>query len=275
MSRTAMSLSLFMLLFPFPGASQGRASLDEVDALVGQGRILQARQVLEIWWEDRGAEVNRMDRQRSLWLRARLTVDPSMAELDLRRLVLEFPGGAFSDDALLRLAQSADLRGDLRQAYTHFSALLRGYPSSPHVSSAEAWLQERGREAEALGPELPVDTEASPSPPLPGGDGSVAVQLGAFRVLDGARSLAERLRSAGYDPRVVRVGRDGLIRVRIGRFRSRAGAENLLRELEGAGFEATIVRDAQSEERVGGGSSRIRGRQTPVGSGPPPRPPGD
>ena len=45
----------------------------------------------------------RGDRQRGLWLRAILTVDPLMAGLDFQRLVLEYPGGAHSDEALLRL----------------------------------------------------------------------------------------------------------------------------------------------------------------------------
>jgi cell division protein FtsN len=76
------------------------------------------------------------------------------------------------------------------------------------------------------------------------------VQAGAFRSLDGALSLAERLRDAGFDPRVVRVPEDPLIRVRLGRFQLREGAEGLKSELEGAGFEAAVVLDAGSEERI-------------------------
>ena len=75
--------------------------------------------------------------------------------------------------------------------------------------------------------------------------------MGAFRSLDGARSLAERVRASGYRPRVVRVRGNDLVRIRVGRFRSRDEVENLKRDLERAGFEATIVTDAQSEERVG------------------------
>jgi len=244
-------LLLLLLLVPLPVSAQGAASLDEVEALMAQGRILRAREVLEEWWEGEGASVGRMDRQRSLWLRARLTVDPSLSDLDLRRLVLEFPGGPFSDHALLRLAQSADLRGDLRQAHAHYAALLRGYPSSPHVPSAEAWLRTKGPEMEALGEEPPPVGEATPPLVVPDGVGAMSVQVGAFRNLDGALSLAGRIRDAGYQPRVVRVpGRD-LIRVRLGRFEDRAGAEELKRALERAGFEATIVVDADSEERVG------------------------
>ena len=251
MIRVPILLLLLLPLFPDQGSAQRRVSLEEVETLIAQGRIHRAREVLEDWWEEEGPRVSRMDRQRSLWLRARLTVDPSMAELDLRRLVLEFPGGSFSDDALLRLAQHADLRGDLRQAHGHFTALVRGYPSSPYVPVAEAWLRDRGPEVDALGPE-PVEELESPGEQAPlAGRGGVAVQLGAFRNLDGARSLAGRLRAAGFEPRLVRVGGDGLIRVRVGRFETRGAAESLLRDLDRAGFDATVSRDAQSEERIG------------------------
>jgi len=241
---------LLVLLLPLPAAPQDRGSLEEVEALVAQGRILQAREVLETWWEERGPNVERMDRQHSLWLRARLTVDPSMAELDLRRLVLEFPGGPYSDDALLRLAQSAELQGELRQAHTHFTALLRGYPSSPHRPVADAWLRERGPEVEALGPEPAPGPEDLGPPEAPRQNGTVSVQVGAFRSLDGALSLAERIRTAGFEPRVVRLPGDQLIRVRVGRFQARGGADALRSELESAGFEAAVVLDARFEERV-------------------------
>ncbi|MGW8266305.1 MAG: SPOR domain-containing protein [Longimicrobiales bacterium] len=247
-----LGIGILLVLFPMPGAGQVDASLDEVEALMGQGRILEAREVLEAWWEARGSQVGRMERQRSLWLRARLTVDPSLSDLDLRRLVLEFPGGPYSDDALLRLAESADLRGDLRQAHTNYTALLRGYPSSPLVPVAEEWLVRKGPEVQALGPE--ADPGGVPATARSGTEeegGPLSVQVGAFRSLEGARSLSERVRDAGYFPRLVRVQGTDLFRVRVGRFEERGGAESLKRELERAGFEATIVTDAQSEERVG------------------------
>jgi len=253
MKTTVLLHGAFLLLLLSPASAlpaQERASLEAVEILLAQGKIPEAREVLESWWEEEGAEVDRMERQRSLWLRARLTVDPSMAESDLRRLVLEFPGGPFSDGALFRLAQSAELQGDLFQAYTHYGALLRGYPSSRHRPAAEAWLEANGARAEAM--------EAAASTRESGGvdeasdpGGGFSVQLGAFRNMEGARSLAESLRSAGYDPRLVRVPGDRLIRVRVGRFQSREGADELKRTMEGQNFDATIVMDAQSEERVG------------------------
>jgi len=179
-------------------------------------------------------------------------VDPSLSDLDLRRLVLEFPGGPYSDDALLRLAQSADLRGDLRQAHTSYTALLRGYPSSPLAPLAEEWIRQKGPEVQALGPETDPGGDPAAARAGPGEQrGPLSVQVGAFRNLEGARSLSERIRDAGYSPRLVRIPGTDLFRVRVGRFEERERAESLKRELETAGFESTIVTDAQSEQRVG------------------------
>ena len=243
-------VSFLIPLYPSVAGAQENPGLSRVESLIEEGQILRAREVLEVWWERLGPTVDRESRQRSLWLRARLTVDPSMAELDLRRLVLEFPGGDFSDDALLRLAQGADLRGDLAQAHGHYSALVRGYPSSPHVSLARGWLSDAGPEVEALAAATNAQEEES-SPRLLGSEGAITVQLGAFRSLDGARSLEANLRRAGFNPRIVTVAGSDLFRVRIGRFPDREEAGRLRRTLARAGFESTIAMDVQAEERIG------------------------
>jgi len=250
-----LALVLVFLLSP-RATAQEAASLPRVEDLIAQGRILQAREVLEDWWAERGPDVSRSERQRSLWLRARLTVDPSLAELDLRRLVLEFQGGDYSDDALLRLAESAESRGDLPEALGHYSALIRGYPGSPFVPLARVWIGAHGGEVEAQQAKAP-DQEAVPGAgragegsPVPEALGSFAVQVGAFRSMENAQSLAERLRGAGFQPRVVRLAGDDLTRVRVGRFQLRDEAEKLQRTLIGSGFDANIVTDAQSEGRI-------------------------
>lgn len=251
MARIPLASAFFLLVCSHLSAQQP-ISLDQVEVLTRQGRILEAREVLQTWWDEQGARVGRLDRQRSLWLRARLTVDPSLAELDLRRLTLEFPGGPYSDDALLRLARSADLRGDLGRAAGYFRTLLRGYPSSPHAPLAAAWLREAGPEVQAAAEEEDRHEErVVPPGQSPNVEDAFSVQTGAFRDPDRARSLAGQLQAAGYDARVVRVPGDGLFRVRVGRYRERAEAAALAERLREGGFEATIVTDARSEERLG------------------------
>ena len=247
-----MTLMVTLLLFwVSPVSSQEGPSLTEVEALMSRGRIMEARETLENWWTTRFSMASRTERQRSIWLRGKLTVDPSMAELDFRRLVLEFPGGPYSDDALFRLGLYDDLLGDLRGAQSSFEALLRDYSSSPRISEAEGWLRSHAREIAAL--------PSAPSPPVTEPDvevtgrtevGEFSIQLGAFRSLDRARALADQLREDGLQPRMVRTSGNELARVRIGRFTTRERAEALARELERQGYDVTLVTDAGSEERV-------------------------
>jgi hypothetical protein len=209
--------------------------------------------------DERESRANRMERQRGTWLRALLTVDPSMAELDFRRLVLEFPGGPYSDDALLRLAQLSFMRGDLREAHGHYSALERDYPGSPHGEEAARWIRDHQTAIQALGPsertpgrelsETPIIQREPEAEARAGGEYSV--QLGAFRSLSGARSLAVQLRDRGYEPRLVRLRDNDLIRVRVGRMDGRREADTLRGELMADGFEAAVVSDVRAEEEVG------------------------
>jgi hypothetical protein len=225
---------------------------------------MEARGTLETWWTTRFSNASRIDRQRGIWLRGKLTVDPSMAELDFQRLVLEFPGGPYTDDALFRLGLSADQRGELREARGHFDRLVREYPSSPRIEEAQGWIRFHQEEVDALPEEAPpaeVDRPEEVRIPLEEArtaegrtTGEFAVQLGAFRSLERALSLAEEVREAGQDPRVVRTPGNELARVRVGRFPSREGAVQLARLLEGLGFEVTLATDAETEERIGTGA---------------------
>ena len=253
MNMRMVALAFILLVLGLsPASAQEGPSLSEVEALMAQGRIMEARETLENWWTTRISMASRTDRQRGIWLRGKLTVDPSMAELDFRRLILEFPGGPYSDDALVRLGLSAGLRGDLRMARASFEGLIRDYPSSPRVPEAELWIRTHAQEIAAL---PPVSKPPAPEPEAEAEPrdevGDFTVQMGAFRSLERARSLADQLRGAGYRPRVVRTPGNDLARVRIGRFTSREGAEAQARGLEGLGFEVTLVTDAGSEERVG------------------------
>jgi hypothetical protein len=250
-------------------AAQGAGPLDQVESLMAEGRIMEAREVLEVWLDSRLVSAGREDRQRGIWLRGRLTVDPSMAEVDFRRLVLEYPGGPYSADALLRLSLLAELRGDMGEALALLERLLRDYPLSPLVEDAALWQRAlSGDPAMGVrlaprvdeGPPLPVDplTEAAPVPLNPAeASWSFAVQLGAFSSIERARALADRLRHGGYQPRIVGIPGDELVRVRVGRFPLREEAEALAMDLEGQGYEVRVVSDAWSEERVGTGEGGV------------------
>lgn len=241
-------------------------SLGEVDAYLREGRLQDARSTL-LEWETANPQPRRSERQRALWLRGLLTLDPEEASSSYARLIVEYPGGPFTDRALLRLALAADLRGDADEAAIHYAQLARDHPTSPLQDRAEEWLREHPEvTADAAGPlsapstapsrgsgATGASTNPDPSPRTraPGEDVGYTVQLGAFSDRRWADDLATRLQDAGFEARVVRVRNDALLRVRVGRYRTRAEAVVVRDEARAAGFEASLSTDAQRETSGG------------------------
>lgn len=243
-----LALAMCLLGYAHPAQAQDAKSLDRVEELAGQGRTEEAREMLLSWWSESGGKAARREAQRGLWLRGRLTVDPMQAELDFRRLVIEYPGGPFSDLALFRLAQSAYAAGDSLAAVGHVGRLAREYPSSPARREAEAWLATAGP--------APPRVAVSPLPERPpeegiSGRGQYAVQLGAFSSEERAEALRRRAADAGFEARLVTIPGSALVRVRVGVFDAQEGAEAILSRLTDLGFTAALARDAHREEQVG------------------------
>lgn len=249
--------------------------LERTDSLIAEGRVDAARATLQAWWDERRSRASAEERQRARWLRAKLTVDPSIARRDYMRLVLEHPGGPHSADALLRLAQGAEAQGRPADAAELYEQLVREYPDSPHRLQARRWLDaHREKVAERPGPATDATgageaapeeaagdrTDARSSAPVPEAEdpeaGSrdarpVALQLGAFSSERGARDLAERVRSAGIEGvRLVRLEGSDLIRVRVGRFADEGSATGRRRALRERGFDVVLVENADRERPV-------------------------
>jgi cell division septation protein DedD len=270
-------LALALLLGgPWASAAAGQ-TLDQVDDYLRDGRLQEARSALLVW-ESATPDPSRADRQRGLWLRGLLTLDPDEASSSYARLLVEYPGGPYTDRALLRLAQAADLRGDPDEAAIHYAQLARDHPTSPLQARAERWLRDHpevlgdagGAGTAGSGVESSTGT-ASAEPPRPPGrvaegssggspprsDGAsgiltgYTVQLGAFSDPRWAEDLASQLQAAGFQPRVVRIRDDALVRVRIGRYETRAEAVVARDRVRAAGFEASLSTDARREQGVG------------------------
>jgi cell division septation protein DedD len=256
-------------------------SLDVVDSLASAGRADEARDTLESWWANQRVEAGRRDRQRGLWLRGILTVDPRMASLDFQRLVLEYPGGSYSDEALLRLGFISAVAEDIPRAAGYFRTLVTDYPRSPQRRPAREWLAENlvaieeaeleaelaaaaeADLAEAEWAEVGTETvlaeaetadaefrEPEPDPLVPAETVSAryAVQVGAFESEERARSLLASVNASGFRARIVRVTGSALMHVRIGGFLDRAGAIELMERVRRRGHEATIAMDVAEEE---------------------------
>jgi len=253
-----------------PVAAQSPA-LERVEEFTRLGRAEEARTALLEWWEGARDDASRRDLQRGLWLRGRLTVDPVQAELDFQRLVVLYPSGPFTPEAIFRLAQSAHAQGDVDGAERHVAMLARDYPNSRSRSDAEAWLRAAGPAPPA--PDAPrvqprvaeADTTLRPArdaapatvdPPAAaaGAEPDPAfnwfVQFGAFSEEPRALALHAEALAAGLDARVVRVEGSGFLHVRIGRFDNRIDANTQLEEVAEHGFAAAIVRDDRAEEVV-------------------------
>ncbi len=241
-------------------AGQQEPSLDRVDALVSEGRTEEARRTLERWWREVGVSGrSRVEEQRSLWLRALLTLDPDQAAVDYQRLVVEYPGGAFSDEALLRLAQGAYARGDLPRAAERYRALLQDYPESPGRLDAREWLARYGEAAATLAemgvlraePERPradpvrraVDEAPGRTPAEEAPDPTAGEGLDRSAVEEapvGPPVEDDALRSAD-PPATDAPAAGGAHGVQVGAFAGPDRARSLARRLADAGFDPRIV----------------------------------
>lgn len=230
--------------------------LDRVEELTEIGRTEGARELLVRWWNDAYAGASRQDAQRALWLRGRLAVDPDRAALDFRRLVVEYPGGPYSDLALLRLAQAEYAAGDSAAAAREVARLAREYPASAVGSEARAWLASAGpvpprsgrvaSAGDASGEARRVEAARATSEAHP-----FSVQLGAFAQRERAEALRSKAAGAGFEARLATVPGSDLVRVRVGRFDSGEEARAILRRVRDRGFAAMLVRDAELELRPG------------------------
>ena len=268
-----LGMALLATAAPAGSAAQTTPTLDRVEELTRQGMTAEAREILQAWWSNQGSQASRNDVQRGLWLRGRLTTDPAVADLDFRRLVVEYPGGPFSDQALFRLAQLAHAAGDSAAAAGHVDRLVQEYPASPVRREAQAWLATAGPVPEPVttgtpGAAPPQQGQRDAAPPAaqvpqpqptaaprqedprPVGRGDFTIQLGAFSTLERAEALLRRVSDAGFEGRLVTVPGSDLIRVRVGTFDSADGANEVLWRLRDQDFTAQLARDAQREERV-------------------------
>ena len=260
-----MRLSALILAVGVAAPVGAQESLDVVDSLALAGRTDEARTELESWWENQRVRSSRRDRQRGLWLRAILTVDPRTAGVDFQRLVLEYPGGSYSDEAMLRLGLIAAADEDLPRAAAYFRTLVRDYPRSPQRRRAQEWLAEHVvavEEAEAAFSEAPKPEVESPDgadaqePEGASPDRSetaslrYAVQVGAFESEERARSLLASIHASGFRARIVRVAGSTLVRVRIGAFLDRTAAVELMERVRRRGHEATLAADVAEEGPV-------------------------
>lgn len=189
------------------------------------------------------------------------TGDPARAVAYLDRLASDYPGRADRPRTLLWLARANNAARRPTAACTvarnaladtrdpDLAAMLRveaGASCSVQTGAPVASGTASSRDA-AASEDATDQGAAAHQPDAAAGDW--AVQTGAFRSVESAGTLVERLRDAGYSPRLVRVPRNDLLRVRVGRFTSSSAASEVVTRLRSQGFDAIVVSDAAEERR--------------------------
>ncbi len=239
MTKTWMTILLILaaVLIKSPTCVRAQSpDLDGVERLIAEGRFGSARSVLQGWLDASGGAVVWADRQRGMWLRGLLTVDPEMAELDLRRLVVEYPGGPFSDQALIRLAHGARAQSDDVQALEYLKVFLRDYPESTLRNEARSLAIQ----IENSSPSAKDVTDSAGLTPF-------TIQLGAFSTESRARTLEAAAVASQIEVRLVRMSGSDLILVRTGVFGLREEAEVRAQEIRAAGFPTRVSGDREAE----------------------------
>ena len=243
-----------VLLLAIPAAAAGQEGqeglegLGFVDALAAAGRTEEARAVLETWWDSERTRSSRRDRQRGLWLRAVLTVDPGMASLDYQRLVVGYPGGPYSDEALVRLAMIASSDADLLGAAGYYRILLQDYPRSPERVRARQWLSDHSEEAAALEAQAAAEGRAAAEAQA-AADSTAALERAAPpaaevepEVADSLPGVEEPAEQEAPEQEDAPAEEVGGYAVQLGAFSTEEAADIFAETLAQAGFETRVVR---------------------------------
>lgn len=253
--RTRYATSLLMLLALVSNASaQQGATLDRVESQLKLGQLVQARALLAQWKKAHpGAQPSSEDGARATYLTARLATRADDAEDAYLTVAISAPSSSpYIAESLLRVGQAEMTKGAARNAVPYLQRLVDNYPTSEFAALGKEWL---GRAQAAL-----PDDDARPnrkatgentSAGAPAGALRFAIQVAAFRDKNGARSVAQNLKKAGFEQvRLVTVPGNELVRVRVGRFASETAASDVLKRLQAAGYKPVVASDLQREKVV-------------------------
>lgn len=171
----------------------------------------------------------------------------------LERLMRDYPYSQHRENARLWLVRALRSVGRADAA----CSLARERGGALQDPELEVLIAAEENDACSGAPPAPAVQPSPAAPPAgeraperaakPAGVGRYALQIGAFREGAGAGRLVERLRKAGFEPRVAHIPGSSLRRVRIGRFASAAEAQPVIDALRAAGFDLVVVNDADRE----------------------------
>jgi cell division protein FtsN len=138
----AFLVTAAFMVAPVVGMAQATQPLNPVyrraQAMVNDGNVTGGRALVDSMIAVAAPGSN--EYAEGVYWRAVLAATASDAEMDYRRLVVDYPMSPRVDDALIRLAQLEMARGNYDGALRHLNRLVAEHPQSPSRARAGYWM---------------------------------------------------------------------------------------------------------------------------------------
>ncbi len=135
-------LVMVLAAFPAAAAAQGSAIINPVyrraQGLVNDGNVIAGRALVDSMLSVAPPGSN--DYAEGVYWRAVLASTASDAEMDYRRIVVDYPRSPRVEDALVRLAQLEIARANYDGALKHLNTLITDHPESASRGRAGYWM---------------------------------------------------------------------------------------------------------------------------------------
>ena len=250
--RTKLILALLVAAVPCTATAQQqpRPLLDQADGAISNGTFTEARSLLERWRRENPRPDDEAQARYHL-LAARVTMSGDSAEDRYLTVAVNFPTSRVAPEALLRLAQSRQARGDTTQAAEYLSRLLSDYPSADQRPMAAIWLARLQANPRSNASLCQTLRDVQP------GSNPETIDLLKAEQLRACGSAAPNVNRAA-DPRPVRTdtaprpqpsapastsSTTGKVAIQVGAFRDASGAREIKAQIERAGIsDVRLVR---------------------------------
>jgi cell division protein FtsN len=137
-----LKLAIVFVLIPATAAAQGNAVVNpayrRAQTLVNDGNAAAGRALVDSMINAAAPGSN--DYAEGVYWRAVLAATALDAEMDYRRILVDYPQSPRVEDALVRLAQLEIARANYDAAVRHLNTLITDHPQSPSRARAGYWL---------------------------------------------------------------------------------------------------------------------------------------
>ncbi|MGE5750054.1 MAG: tetratricopeptide repeat protein, partial [Gemmatimonas sp.] len=137
----AIWCAVILALAPVSAKAQATIPVDpaykRAQALVNDGNVTAGRALVDSMIAVAAPGSN--EYAEGVYWRAVLAATAADAEMDYRRIVVDFPASPRVEDALIRLAQLEIARGNYDAALRHLNRLATEHPDSPSRARAGYW----------------------------------------------------------------------------------------------------------------------------------------